>query len=184
MDDIIMSESNSPIAPSWFIQQVFSDPDFNKDLLDAVLGEARPSGYFQSNYLIPDSLIHSEFVVDEQDAPSNAGVFGLSATEHTINIKLSKNVTKQEYLASWKLVQWYKQNRLGLGDSKTKRKQPQYPDLLYAVYKARHLGKPLTFRQIFELYSDGKLPHYDKKAQPFKTEESLERYYRQYTPKQ
>lgn len=177
-----MEQSDKRNVPSWFLHQALKDPELLEELKESVFGVAKPKDYFLDKYLIPDEVINSYFVIDDEGVPSSAGIFDIDDAGNAINLRISKHITKKEYEDGWKFVQWYKKNRLFLDTNKTKRKSPQYPELLYAVYKARHLEKKLTFRQIFELYQTNELAYYDKKVQPFKDEESLERYYRKYTP--
>ena len=42
--------------------------------------------------------------------------------------------------------------------SRAKRKEPEYPDLIYAIFKARQ--KNMEYPEIYSLYKDGGLPYY------------------------
>lgn len=66
-------------------------------------------------------------------------------------------------------------------EESARKRSPDNPALIYAVFKARMNGK--SFKAIFELYEHGELSTYSGGHTQFNNEESLERYYRKYAPK-
>lgn len=170
------------VAPAWYRHEVFKDPEFRKELMESILGESKPANYFMEKYLISDTEIRNLVPVDE-GRPNGNGIFEIYDEGLAVIMRFSKNITRREYDKGWDLLQWYKKNRLNLEKNKSKRKDPEHTELLYAIHKARHQTTPLTYKQIFKLYENGNLPRYSKKTKPFKDEESLERYYQKYKPR-
>lgn len=76
---------------------------------------------------------------------------------------------------SWRFTRNYTPNK-----SATRRKSPENPELVYAIFKARRHNK--KYSEIYVLYSKGKLDNYHGNTSQFNDEESLERYYRKYMP--
>jgi hypothetical protein len=65
-------------------------------------------------------------------------------------------------------------------ESKVRKRSCEHPELVYAVFKARQ--KKMTFREIFDRYSNKELLLFSGNSNVFKSEDSLERYYRKYKP--
>lgn len=91
-------------------------------------------------------------------------------------VELESYITYQRYHDLWKNVLEHKKKLL----TKPRRRAPESPKLIYAVFKARKKG--LSFPELFRLYSSGKLPYFRGSTNQFKDEESLERYYDKYKP--
>lgn len=93
----------------------------------------------------------------------------------------SVNIKEQEFKKMWKQVK--RNKRLIHSGKMPKAKPPTYDTLLYAIFKARQSKpKPMPFREIFDLYKDKKLPHYNGPNRMFKSEDKLEEYYRKHKP--
>jgi hypothetical protein len=92
------------------------------------------------------------------------------------------DIKEQDFKKMWAQV---RRNKYVANRGKLPRaKPPVYDKLLYAIFKARHsMPKPKTFREIFDLYKDQRLPHYDGPARMFKSEDKLEDYYHRHRPK-
>jgi len=71
--------------------------------------------------------------------------------------------------------------QLRLEEVASRKRSPNYPELVYAVFKARMQKQ--TFKTIFTLYENGELPLFHGSGKQFTNEDSLERYYRKYAPK-
>lgn len=89
------------------------------------------------------------------------------------------NIKKSDIVEDlWKSIQLARGSR---GIPLTRNRHPENPDLIYSVLKARMKGD--TFRTVFHKYQDGTLIGYkDVPSDQFKSEDSLERYYRKYIP--
>ena len=97
------------------------------------------------------------------------------------NYKVTFNydITKEDFLQVWQLIQRHKYNaNRGVIP---KKKLPEQGKLLYAIFKSRQKG--LTYPAIFKLYSDRVLPYFEKGAASLGSEDKLEEYYRKYRPK-
>lgn len=78
---------------------------------------------------------------------------------------------------------WIENAQKDLPGYKGKSKSPKYPDLIYAIHRARRDGK--TFKQIAMLFDHEQLQGVDYSngvLQRFNGEEDLEKYYRLYQP--
>lgn len=88
----------------------------------------------------------------------------------------NEGIRKEQFMELWTLIQ---KNKIKKGISKTKHKPPQQDTLLYAIFKARMVGR--TFREIFEDYSKDTLANYKGKSiSQFHSEDELEKYYRKF----
>ena len=92
-------------------------------------------------------------------------------------LKFDFEITKSEFMEYWEM--FARIRKTFVGELKVKRKPPENPELIYAIFKAR---KKHTFRRIFEMLSNGKLPSYSGSPNQFKSEDALERYYNKYKP--
>jgi len=120
-----------------------------------------------------DIFLHGYYHV--KDWPAGGYVDLMESSADSIILKLDPSITYKEYVALWKEVQSDKQ----VEKNTKRRRNPEYPGLIYAVFKAR---ASLTFREIFELYTSGNLPLYHGSLSQFGDEDSLERYYNKYKP--
>jgi hypothetical protein len=93
----------------------------------------------------------------------------------------SVNIKEEEFKKMWAKV---KRNKRFVNSGKMpKAKPPIYDKLLYAIFKARQTEpKPTTFKAIFDLYKDKKLPNYKGPTKMFTSEDKLEDYYRKHKP--
>ncbi len=94
-------------------------------------------------------------------------------------VEFDPTITRKQYIELWDQV---KREITKSGAHKaTKRKEPHYPELLYAVFKATKEG--LTFKEIFLMYENQSLPHYElNESTIMKSEDELEKYYRRHMP--
>ena len=100
-------------------------------------------------------------------------------TQNRVTVDLDLvNLKKSDLDDLWRMIALAKASR---GIPLTRNRHPENPDLIYSVFKARMEGD--TFRTIFHKYDDGTLIGYkDVPSGQFKSEDSLERYYRKYMP--
>jgi hypothetical protein len=97
--------------------------------------------------------------------------------EGLFKAEFDPEITKGEFNEMWQYTQAIK--RRLTGNKTAKRKPPENDQLIYAVFKAR---RQYNFRQIFDLYRNGKLAGYAGSGTQFSDQESLERYYNKYKP--
>ena len=93
-------------------------------------------------------------------------------------VEFDYDISREEFLELWKEFSYTRKN-IGFRGKVSKRKPPESPELIYAIFKAR---KDKTFKEIFELYEKGKLEGFAGSAKQYKDEESLERYYGKFKP--
>lgn len=91
-------------------------------------------------------------------------------------VYVDRQATKEDYMAEWESIV---EARRIIGISPKKRKGTYNYELVYAIFRAK---KKFTFKQIFAKYKDGKLPLYTGSTDPYKSEDSLENFYRKYAP--
>lgn len=96
-----------------------------------------------------------------------------------IYIRIEPHTTISDVQSIWPMVEAMK-SIAHESYRPTKKKLPENPRLIYAVFKSRLKG--LTYREVFNLYQQQKLPGYNGIPSQFKDEESLERYYQKYKP--
>ena len=94
-------------------------------------------------------------------------------------INFTHKTTRAELLEEWERLEHVQLKVWNM--SKTKRKSPAYPLLLYAVFKARKRRD--TFPTIFNAYKTGSLTGYSGDKKMFDTVKELEDYYHQHYPK-
>lgn len=108
--------------------------------------------------------------------------FELTADGYRMYYLIGPKTTLEQIQKSWNFIKGMRAEFLENSKENTKSKSPQNPELIYAIFKAR-TRDGLKFSQIFNLYENGKLPGYTgKNTRQYKSEDSLERYYRKYKP--
>lgn len=187
----------------WHAYWAFQDPDFIY-----VMNKLYKMKHSQKNKIIRD-VISKEYAISTEriigwglhlhmfesipkdiSSPISDISFDFVEGEKYCSITLKPSSTKEEYLKTWEsFVVWrdhvIKQPQIN------RKKPPENTQLIYAIFRARSNG--LTFKEIYGLYSDDKLPLYrgklgvhkgDQKLHrlPFGDSESLARYYRKYRP--
>lgn len=95
-----------------------------------------------------------------------------------IELRLKPNITDSEFRKLFKKIYKIQQSRKL--STNRKRKPPEYPDLIYAIFKERLNNR--TFREIYEDYQNTNLKYYLKNNNSFSSEDMLEKYYRKYEP--
>lgn len=90
-----------------------------------------------------------------------------------ITIKFTPFTSRAEVIEQWDKFEGIRARMFPVNP--TKRRTVQQPDLIYAIFKQRQCKK--TFREIFNLYSEGKLPGYAGSPDQYKDEFSLKKYY-------
>lgn len=180
---------------------VWSDPDFQEDLdymneLHRVRGEENPSpseterlklaslanneyDALASKYCISRGdidMVFSGFMFqDDADEPYVGYVRKEDDTERII-VSLSNDITYRDYVNLWLQVKPLLQRPTGV-----RKRLSENSSLVYAIFKAKEI-KRLTYKEIYELYSRGRLPGYDGSTKQFGDSLALSEYYRRYRP--
>lgn len=98
-------------------------------------------------------------------------------TTGRFTISFDRNTNKAELLDEWQQFELLRGHGPAIS---TKRKAPELPRLIYAIFKAKQ--KNMDFEHIFKLYQSGSLPGFKGSSIQFLTKESLRRYYNKYKP--
>lgn len=176
---------NFASARDWHVYFVYNDPDFVAECV--ALDRMSPqNGYAKiaSKYAItPYDVfffdIRKKLYLSENLKRKGALSFDPSTKKFMLTFDFT--ITRAEFLEFWDKFSSIQEALTQRKHSNTKkRKPPENPELLYAIFKAR--SKSNTFSQIFTMYSTGQLPHYLGSTGQFKSEDSLERYYSKYKP--
>lgn len=96
-----------------------------------------------------------------------------------ITLYIPKDILEKDFRKLWRHISRVQKDTLI--NKPSRRKTPNYIDLVYAIFKARVKNK--TFSEIFNDYNEGKLKYYSKK--PIKWINSVEKlkdYYYKYGP--
>lgn len=106
-------------------------------------------------------------------------------TNDNFNYKVAFNldITKEDFMQTWKLVARYKNDMYGGKIAKTK--LPANDKLLYAIFKQRQKTPPTPFSKIHKMYLIDDLPGYKhEKADDDRIYDTkkFEEYYRKYKP--
>ncbi|OGL22241.1 hypothetical protein A2707_02830 [Candidatus Saccharibacteria bacterium RIFCSPHIGHO2_01_FULL_45_15] len=179
---------------------VYNDSEFKKDLAElrnehesdiaTATDTAKKQSYFEplaDKWRIATDKVYSAYEGGEIDGsvPRDLGEQSYTVdvdafkTQRIVTIEIDLvNIKKSDYDALWKMSALAKASR---GIPPSRNRHPEDPKLIYAVFKARLEGD--IFRTIFRQYQDGTLIGYkDVPSNQFKSEDSLERYYRKYIP--
>lgn len=202
MSDISRASDENPYKhirqksnDDWFMYWLCEDKEFRKDV--SLLNTPGVTG---KEYKSKLHALRSKYGITEGEFVAVAvglhaqGTFDFPFTyidgdEDSVTVKISKEVKRNEYISAWPEIKEMLTSYVGYGDgtsinikqSKTRVRAADDTQLIYAVFKARKSG--LTFRQIYRLYQDGKLPCYvEKPTNQFSSEDSLERYFNKYKP--
>ena len=171
----------------WYTSQVYKDPDFISDIhkLESMEHESplvvEKVNNFRANicqkYQINSYGIHvfqmGQLLRVEYEKSSCRLKF--NHKDHKYYIELDDNATRAELLEQW--GHFKRIHDFTNPPTKTKRKSPDNPSLLYAINKAKRTG--LKDKAIFELYDNRKLPGFTKKP-IYDTAKELFDYYRHY----
>ncbi len=158
------SQKSNSIFPDWF--QLTFDEQWDEIKTKYCINSVDIAYYLKG--LHQQSYINAN--IDE-----NMGLVYVDKKEHAIKLFLAPFVTYDRYLQLWKDVQKAKLQF----NERRKRKPPKYPDLIYAIFKAR-LNKK-TYKEIFDMHKEGNLPFYSGSGF-FDTKEDLKTYYNKHRP--
>jgi len=125
-----------------------------------------------------NSMLDSNGFID-----SKIELVGKQKNHAVLAVYFSPEITHKEYLESWLLItNILKKKDMELPTRNTRRRAPDDTRLIYAIFKSRCNG--LTFKRIFTLYQQGRLPLYlNSPTNQFSSEDSLESYYQKYKPR-
>lgn len=173
----------------WFIHHVYEDPEFIADVaalkeLERETGDSSEIHVFRQGIASKFSItvpqinryIVSQIIYLSHETSSASLDIDLFRGEFAI--KFGPHTSQAEIREQWDNFEQVR-NELFPAEA-TKRKPPQNPDLLYAIFKCRQ--RNMTFPEIYKLYSTGTLPGYSGSANQYGDEELLERYYDKYKP--
>lgn len=166
----------------WHIQSVYTDPEFVEDVIKNYPIEKNPkaNGILAEKYSIRPYDVHyfrMSQILHLPQVPYSKYQLVPDPRSGKLILNLDLMISKAEYLEAWEMISSLQ--RALYKTRPTKRKPPENPSLIYAVFKAR---KHLTFPEIFHLYENGVLPMYSGSKNQFSTVEALERYYDKYKP--
>lgn len=169
-------------AMEWHIQSVYTDPEFIEDVMKNLPIEKHPSAntILAKKYSIRPYDVHyfrMSQILHLPQVPYSKYQLIPDPNSGKLQLTLDPLISKAEYLEAWEMISSLQKALYKMKPSK--RKPPENPSLIYAVYKAR---KSLTFPEIFYLYENGALPMYSGSKSQFSTVEALERYYDKYKP--
>jgi hypothetical protein len=104
--------------------------------------------------------------------------------ERVVEVTVKPDIPQKDFEVLWYTIQDLKADLLNIAP--TKRKTPEDPKLLYAIFKARHRQPKTKFKDIYALYSTGELAYYQGETDTknwLSDEFSLKSYYYRYYPK-
>lgn len=132
-----------------------------------------------------DGSYDEEFIGFGKDYTHDGGYKLIDVAEHEIRpvYVIGRYTSLEDIIEEWRYVRAmadFQYSIFGHDDNTRRKRSPNYPELIYAVFKARKKKK--TYGQIFRDYSDGTLEMYSGNNSVFNSEDSLERYYRKYKP--
>ena len=180
--------------------RVYNDTDFKNDLAElrnhhnndiaTSVDDTTKRHYFEplaDKWHITPEEVNSAYEGGEPDGSLLHGFDGMTMAVDVDALKTENNFTVEFNLANmkksdleelWKISQFAKASR---GIRLTRNRHPENPELIYSIFKTRMKGD--TFKTVFSKYENGTLIGYkDVSSDQFKSEDSLERYYRKYIP--
>lgn len=166
----------------WHIYYVYNDPDFIEDagkldLLKDDTSELRKK-YGLNRYDLffweVRKLLYLSHNLERK------GKLVPNTDNNTYTLTFDIMTTKAEFLEFWEQFSRYRDNFIG--KPKVKRKPPEHPDLIYAVFKAKQAGS--TFPEIFRLCNDPdkKLPGFNGELPAHMDAKKLQEYYNKFKP--
>ena len=178
-------------AHDWHVYHVYHDADFKRAIDVLTELEKRPGstpeqieGHKRSlakSYLISVADINLFMLPLYLENQTKTTSMGFDPDTKQFSIKFEPTTTKAELLEEWQHFENLRDTLFPAAVTTTKRKPPENPSLLYAVFKCRQ--RRMTFPAVFKLYSTGKLPGYKGSNGQYADADSLERYYNRYKKK-
>jgi hypothetical protein len=92
---------------------------------------------------------------------------------------INKDISKDEFLEMWAEIKRFKSLRTGKA---VRKRPPDNPKLIYAIFKQRQLNPPTSFGNITKMYLAETLPYCDEKPKSTMTTQNLTREYNRYKP--
>jgi hypothetical protein len=161
----------------WHVYHVYNDLEFITEVNDAP--ESRYGTIAEKYAITPKDVIFfiaRKYIYLEGNTDKKSMLI-LDGDKEQLVLNMDPDITHEEYLSQWKVISAYKRSLFKL--PRTKRKPTYNTNLVYTIFKARNRG--LTFKEIYLLYTDGKLPGYSGSTS-YNSEENLERFYRKHKP--
>lgn len=184
-----ISSNNFRTARDWHLHHVYNDSDFNDDI-DALKALLKAGAADQEIQSLKEQVASSfAITVGDIDLFMLGGIIPLAHQERTATmsvdlntgefvLRFQPNTTRAELLETWNEFEKFRNSTSSPAASK--RKPPESPSLIYAIFRARQRNN--TFREIYALYTSGQLPGYTGSREQFNSEDSLERYYNKFKP--
>jgi hypothetical protein len=201
-DDAFMAIKHKT-ANDWHVYHTYKDPEFaeaNRQLLDEYGISIEATGSWADDLIPPDSeanfrakqnqLITSYHItkqdwehfnripLDYRRIPQNVVHFRYDQDEDTFKIEVRPEITTRDMDELYRSIQNMRYV-YQIDGSRAKRKEPEYPDLIYAMFKARQ--KNMEYPEIYSHYKDRDLPYYKGKT-PRLTLKELREYYLDHSP--
>jgi hypothetical protein len=167
------------------VLQVYNDPDFQSEmekfsddsLTDTLFIEVLTKKYFIS---VEDIKLYSRGLISTDRVKRQELPFMLRSDGNGHwNAWINKDITKEEYLEMWEDIKRFKLMRYG---KEVRKRPPDNPQLIYAIFKQRQKSPPVSFGKITKMYKEGKLPNYNGGIKKSTTIQNLTREYNRYKP--
>jgi hypothetical protein len=182
-------------ARDWHIHYVYHDPEFIAEVaalkeLEEKIGESPKPEELQELEVLRQELATS-YAINTYDIfrfrageiipmtyeTSNAELH-IDPLKKEFSIKFSPFSSKAEIIEEWGKFEEFRAEMFPI--KPTKRKPPEQPHLIYAIFKCRKHAQ--TFNRIFEQYSAGELPGYTGSAKDYIDVKKLEEWYNKFKP--
>jgi hypothetical protein len=172
-----MGVAKTKAAMDCHIIQALSDPECIEEL--RVYREAKKGDPQQFTSVLKSFGIEVDDLGNDfeqhinPDSIFSAGTLTYKELEGRFVVSFKPDIKKYQFEELWNLI---KKNRAQLRLKESKLKPPEYPELLYAIYRA--LSRGCTFHEINTLYQSSSLPLFNgKPTNKFLNAEDLSGYY-------
>lgn len=174
---------------------VYNDPDFYKTV-DVIIGKEKALVAFEKEKEEFKKLAKAfainlgdikffllKKIVPLKEPLRRRGNLNFNHKTGEFFISFSPDISQKEFMEIWAEFDSIRKSR---GFKRiSKRRLPEQPELLYAIFKARQNQKgedKKTFGEIFTEYQEGKLAGYSGNNKQFTDEDVLEDYYHTFYP--
>jgi hypothetical protein len=193
----IVKNGHSPVKPGFepksaqdaHLLQVMADPEFryavtaikefeSRGLSSDEQGQAMRERLAEQ-YSIPIASLNQVMLPLHIDPTQKTVELSFETDTGKGTISFDITTSRAELIEEWRNFEAYRRRMFPV--KQTRRKPPENPQLLYAIFKARRSGR--KFPDIFRAYSAGNLDDYRGSSSQFSDEDSFEAYFHKYYPK-
>lgn len=146
-----MRKNDSVQKRDWYLDLVYKDPDFRNEI--NTLSDLEIRSRYHVNQEEIDFFKQGSFDRGRFINRRDSLAFYTDEENKTITMTIGKDATLSDVREAWPIIRALKWSMYGAEEKR--HRSPDYPEIVYAVYKQRNRG--LKRSQIFELYTDGKL---------------------------